>query len=281
MVNDVDLGKLATQVRRDALRMVYAAQSGHPGGAMGCVEYFLALYFGVMKHEPSRFALDGRDEDVFILSNGHICAAWYSVLARSGYFPIEELGTFRKIGSRLQGHPSPAKGLPGVRVATGSLGQGLSVACGFALGKKLAQDPRRVYVLMGDGETQEGQVWEAAMFAAHHRLDNLVAAIDLNYKQIDGDVPKVMGVDPVAEKWTAFGWDARVVESGNDLGAVTAALQAAEAQDGRPKMLVLRTVMGKGVDFMENDYRWHGKAPNDAQFEAAIAQLPRQYEEFL
>ncbi len=276
----MDLVKLATQVRRDALRMVYGAQSGHPGGAMGCVEYFLALYFRMMKHEPARFSLDGRDEDVFILSNGHICAGWYSVLARSGYFPIEELGTFRKIGSRLQGHPSPAKGLPGVRVATGSLGQGLSVGCGFAVGKKLAQDSRRVFVLMGDGETQEGQVWEAAMFAAHHRLDNLVAAIDLNYKQIDGDVPQVMGVDPVAEKWRAFGWDVCVVENGNDLDAVTDALQSAVKADGRPKMLVLRTVMGKGVDFMENDYRWHGKAPNQAQFDVAIAQLPQQYEEF-
>ncbi len=276
----MDLVKLATQVRRDALRMVYGAQSGHPGGAMGCVEYFLVLYFRMMKHEPARFSLDGRDEDVFILSNGHICAGWYSVLARSGYFPIEELGTFRKIGSRLQGHPSPAKGLPGVRVATGSLGQGLSVGCGFAVGKKLAQDSRRVFVLMGDGETQEGQVWEAAMFAAHHRLDNLVAAIDLNYKQIDGDVPQVMGVDPVAEKWRAFGWDVCVVENGNDLDAVTDALQSAVKADGRPKMLVLRTVMGKGVDFMENDYRWHGKAPNQAQFDVAIAQLPQQYEEF-
>jgi transketolase len=234
-----------------------------------------------MKHDPTRFTIDGRGEDVFILSNGHICASWYSVLARSGYFPVQELGTFRKIGSRLQGHPSPAKGLPGVRVATGSLGQGLSVACGFALGKKLARDPNRVFVLLGDGETQEGQVWEAAMFAVHHRLDNLIAAVDLNYKQIDGDVRQTMGIDPVADKWTAFGWDVRIVQNANDLDALTDALQSARSSSGRPVVLLLHTTMGKGVDFMENDYRWHGKSPDDRQFAVAIEQLPQQYDEFV
>ncbi|MCS7085844.1 MAG: transketolase, partial [Bacteroidia bacterium] len=267
----MDWDKLATQIRRDVVRMVHRAQSGHPGGALGCVEYFLALYFRVMRHDPARFSVEGRGEDVFILSNGHICAAWYAVLARCGYFPIEELATFRKIGSRLQGHPSPAKGLPGVRAATGSLGQGLSVACGYALGKKLSADPHRVFVLLGDGETQEGQVWEAALFAAHHRLDNLVAAIDLNYKQIDGDVRQTLGIDPVADKWRAFGWTAAVVENPYDIDALTEVLSsAARAADGRPQIIILRTVMGKGVDFMENDHRWHGKAPNDAQFAAAI-----------
>ncbi|GIV34744.1 MAG: transketolase [Chitinophagales bacterium] len=269
------LENIAAQVRRDVIRMTHGAQSGHPGGALGCTEYLVALYFRVMKHNPS-FHMDGVGEDLFFLSNGHICAAWYSVLARSGYFDIKELSTFRKINSRLQGHPATAEHLPGVRIATGSLGQGLSVAIGAALAKKLNGDERLVYSLHGDGEIQEGQIWEAAMFAAHHKVDNLIAALDWNGMQIDGPNEKVLSLGDLPAKWKAFGWEVLLLKDGNNLQEVLHTLERARTMTGKgkPLMILMKTVMGKGVDFMENDYHWHGVAPDDSQTERALAQLP-------
>lgn len=270
------LQQLAAQVRRDIVRMVYDVQSGHPGGSLGCVEYFVALYFRILKHNPLAFNMEGKGEDLFYLSNGHISPVWYSVLARSGYFPVSELATFRKLNTRLQGHPATHEGLPGIRSASGSLGQGLSVAIGAALAKKLNKDNHYVYTLMGDGECQEGQIWEAAMFASHNKVDNLIAAVDLNYKQIDGDTRDILNTDSLAAKFAAFGWEVMDVQQGNDLNSIIAALEKAQTLTGKgkPIVLMLHTEMGKGVDFMEGTHDWHGKAPNKEQYERAMAQLP-------
>ncbi|MCS6968054.1 MAG: transketolase [Cytophagales bacterium] len=269
------LKTLARQIRRDIVRMVHGAQSGHPGGSLGCTEYFVALYGCIMKHDP-KFNPDGIGEDLFFLSNGHISPVWYSTLARFGYFDVKELATFRKINSRLQGHPATEEGLPGIRVASGSLGQGLSVAIGAAQTKKLNGDPCLVYVLMGDGEQQEGQIWEAAMYAAHHKVDNLIATVDLNGQQIDGPVSKVMNIGDLGAKYTAFGWEVTHCHNGNDLEEVIAALQHAQTLTGKgkPVMMLMRTQMGYGVDFMMNSHKWHGIAPNDEQLARALAQLP-------
>jgi transketolase len=277
-----ELEQLAVQVRRDILRMVHACQSGHPGGSLGCVEYFIALYGRLMKHHPE-FRMEGKEEDLFFLSNGHISPVWYSTLARFGYFPVPELATFRRLNSRLQGHPATEEKLPGIRVASGSLGQGLSVACGAALAKKLNGDDRRVFVLMGDGEQQEGQVWEAAMYAAHNKIDNLVATIDLNGQQIDGPVDKVLSLLDLRSKYEAFGWDVMEISEGNHLPSVITGMEAAIARTGmgKPVMVLLRTEMGFGVDFMMHSHKWHGVAPNDEQLEKALAQLPTQMADYL
>lgn len=269
-----NLKEIASQIRRDIVRMVHAVQSGHPGGSLGCTEYFTALYFDVMKHNPD-FHMDGVGEDVFFLSNGHISPVFYSSLARSGYFPVQELSTFRKINSRLQGHPTTHEHLPGVRVASGSLGQGMSVAIGAALAKKLNKDDRTVFSLHGDGELDEGQNWEAIMFAAHHKVDNLIATIDWNGQQIDGPTKKVMGLDSLRAKFEAFNWKVLEME-GNDMDAVVAGLNEAKTHlgQGSPIVILMKTVMGKGVDFMEGSHEWHGIAPNDEQLQKALAQLP-------
>ena len=268
------LEKIAAQVRRDIVRMVHACQSGHPGGSLGCTDFLVALYFHLMKHDPE-FDMQGDGQDLFFLSNGHISPVWYSVLARSGYFPLQELATFRQINSRLQGHPATEEGLPGVRVASGSLGQGLSVAIGAAQAKKLNHDDGKVFVLMGDGEQQEGQVWEAAMYAAHHKVDNLVATLDYNGQQIDGPVDEVMSLKNIKAKWEAFGW--LVLETpGNDLNQLIPNMERALAQcgQGKPVMLIMTTEMGYGVDFMVGTHKWHGIAPNDEQLAAALDQIP-------
>lgn len=270
-----ELQAIATQVRRDIVRMVHDCQSGHPGGSLGCTDFLVALYFHVLRHDPESFTMDGIGEDLFFLSNGHISPLFYSVLARSGYFPLEELNTFRRLNSRLQGHPTTHEGLPGVRVASGSLGQGLSVAVGAALAKKLNGDPSLVFSLHGDGELQEGQVWEAAMAAAGKKVDNLVSTVDWNGRQIDGDVDDVMPLGDLRAKWTAFGWEVMEME-GNDMTSVLQGLEQAKGLTGKgkPVMILMRTEMGKGVDFMEGSHKWHGVAPNDAQLEAALNQLP-------
>lgn len=268
------LQQIATQVRRDIVRMVHAVQSGHPGGSLGCTDFLTALYFEVMEHKPA-FSMDAVNEDVFVLSNGHISPVFYSVLARSGYFPLSELGTFRKLNSRLQGHPTTHEHLPGVRIASGSLGQGLSVAIGAALAKKLNNDNHTVYSLHGDGELQEGQIWEAVMSAAHHKVDNLIATIDWNGQQIDGTTSKVMNLGNIREKFEAFGW-ATLDMNGNDMDEVVAGINKAKAMlgQGKPVAIMMHTIMGAGVDFMENDHQWHGVAPNDEQLAKALAQLP-------
>jgi len=274
MADIAHLKKIATQVRRDIVRMTNEAECGHPGGSLGCTEFFVALYYEIMQHNPD-FKMDGIGEDVFFLSNGHICPVWYSVLARSGYFKTEELHTFRKLNSRLQGHPATAEHLPGVRVASGSLGQGLSVAIGAALAKKLNGDTRTVYSLHGDGELQEGQIWEAAQFAAHHKVDNLISTVDWNGQQIDGPTEKVLSSGDLPAKWRAFGWETLVLEDGNNLEELLKALQLAKSKTGKgkPVMVLMKTVMGKGVDYMENKYQWHGVAPDAKQLETALAQL--------
>lgn len=266
------LKKLATQIRRDIVRMVHACQSGHPGGSLGCTEFFVALYFHIMKHDP-KFNMEGKGEDLFFLSNGHISPVFYATLARSGYFDIKELSTFRMINSRLQGHPTTHEHLPGVRVSSGSLGQGLSVAIGAALSKRLDHDDRFVYVLMGDGEQQEGQIWEAAMYAAHNKVDNLIATIDVNGQQIDGPVSKILSLDLKA-KWTAFGWIVQEFD-GNILEEVFAHLEKAQtlARQGKPVMNLMKTEMGFGVDYMMGSHKWHGVAPNDEELKKALAQL--------
>ena len=276
-----ELKSTATQIRRDILRMVHACQSGHPGGSLGCVEYILALYGKIMKHD-SGFKMDGPDEDLFFLSNGHISPVWYSTLARFGYFPVEELSTFRRLNSRLQGHPAPEEHLPGIRVASGSLGQGLSVACGAALSKKLNGDKRTVFVLMGDGEQQEGQVWEAAMYAAHNKIDNLIAAVDLNGQQIDGPVDKILSLLSLRAKYESFGWEVLEVQEGNNIEAVITGIEAAQAflGKGKPVMILLKTEMGFGVDFMMHSHKWHGVAPNDEQLATALAQLPSELADY-
>lgn len=270
-----ELKKLAKQVRKDILTMVYEAQSGHPGGSLGCVEYMLALYFKILRYDPKKFTMEGHGEDVFVLSNGHISPLYYSVLARAGYFPVEELKTFRKINSRLQGHPAVKEKLPGIRTATGSLGQGLSVAIGIALGKKLNKDDKLVFCLIGDGEAQEGQIWEAAQFAPHHKVDNLIATMDWNFKQIDGDTRDVMNPFDMIGKWKSFGWDIIVVEDGNDFNEIIQALEFAKTQTGhgKPIMVLMKTVMGKGVSFMENKHEWHGKPPSEEQYLQALKEL--------
>ncbi|MCO6483273.1 MAG: transketolase [Flavobacteriales bacterium] len=269
------LRSIASQVRRDIVRMVHAVQSGHPGGSLGCTDFLVALYFHAMRHDPENFTMDGIGEDLFFLSNGHISPVFYSVLARSGYFPVDELKTFRRLNSRLQGHPTTHEGLPGVRVASGSLGQGLSVAVGAALAKKLNGDPTLVYTLHGDGELQEGQIWEAAMAAAAKKVDNLISTIDYNGRQIDGDVDDVMPLGDLRAKWVAFGWDVMEMP-GNDMPGVLNGLEEAKRRTGhgKPVMILMRTEMGKGVDFMEGSHKWHGIAPSDEQLNLALKQLP-------
>jgi transketolase len=264
----------ATQIRRDIVRMVHAVQSGHPGGSLGCADFLTALYFEVMDHNPA-FSMDAVNEDVFVLSNGHISPVFYSVLARSGYFPLSELGTFRKLNSRLQGHPTTHEHLPGVRIASGSLGQGLSVAIGAALAKKLNNDKHTVYSLHGDGELQEGQIWEAIMSAAHHKVDNLIATIDWNGQQIDGPTSAVMSLGNLPAKWKAFGWDVLILENGNDMDAMIAMLRKAKRRTGKgkPVVILMKTEMGYGIDFMQGTHKWHGKAPNQEQLDSALGQL--------
>jgi transketolase len=269
------LKEIATQIRRDIVRMVHGSASGHPGGSLGCTEYFTALYFKIMQHNP-QFSMEAHNEDVFILSNGHISPVFYSTLARSGYFDVKELDTFRKIDSRLQGHPATHEHLPGIRVASGSLGQGMSVALGVALSKKLNGEKNIVYSLHGDGELDEGQNWEAIMFAAHHKVDNLISTVDWNGQQIDGPTDKVMKLGDLGAKFEAFGWDVLHLDNGNDVDAVVAALENAKSRTGKgkPVVILMKTVMGKGVDFMEGHHEWHGIAPNDEQLQKALAQLP-------
>ncbi|MES2874427.1 MAG: transketolase [Bacteroidota bacterium] len=278
---DIDkLTKLAAQVRRDILRMVHGCQSGHPGGSLGCADYFVALYFHALKHN-TKFDMDGRDEDLFFLSNGHISPVWYSVLARSGYFEVSELASFRKINSRLQGHPTTHEGLPGIRVASGSLGQGMSVAIGAALAKKLNNDGRLVYSLHGDGELQEGQTWEAAMYASHNKVDNLISAIDVNGQQIDGSTESVLSLGNLRAKWEAFGWE--VLEmNGNDMTDVVRVLDLAvsKTSKGKPIMILMQTMMGNGIDFMMHSHKWHGVAPNDEQLALALAQVEETHGDY-
>jgi transketolase len=274
MQSTENLQKIASQVRRDIVRMVHAVNSGHPGGSLGCTEYFVALYNRILHIEPSKWNMDGIGEDLFFLSNGHISPVWYSVLSRRGYFPVSELSTFRKLDSRLQGHPTTHEGLPGVRVASGSLGQGLSVAIGAAQAKKLNKDSRLVYSLHGDGELQEGQIWEAAMYAAHHQVDNIISTVDVNGQQIDGPTEKVMSLGNLRAKWEAFGWIVTQME-GNDMQAVVDGLEHARTLtgNGKPVMILMTTSMGKGVDFMEGTHKWHGVAPNDDELGKALGQL--------
>ncbi len=273
MADLTKLQQIASQVRRDIIRQTHYAASGHPGGSLGCADLLTALYFEVMRHSPS-FQMAGKGEDMFFLSNGHISPLWYSILAHSGYFPKDELASFRMINSRLQGHPATHEGLPGIRIASGSLGQGLSVAIGAALGKRLAADPHTVYVLTGDGELQEGQVWEAAMFAAHHKVDNLIAIVDWNGQQIDGPNDEVISLGDLVGKWQSFGWEVLQM-NGNNMQEVLDSLVTAKRQLGRsrPQVLLMKTVMGFGVDFMMGTHHWHGKAPNKEQAEQALAQL--------
>ncbi len=272
--NMAELKAIASQVRRDIVRMVHGANSGHPGGSLGCADFVTALYFQVMKHDP-RFNMDGKNEDLFFLSNGHISPVFYSALARSGYFDIKEMATFRKLNSRLQGHPATHEHLPGIRIASGSLGQGMSVAIGAALAKKLNGDSSLVYSLHGDGELDEGQIWEAAMFAHHHKVDNLISTIDWNHQQIDGTTMQVMDLGNLRGKFDAFGWKTMEMD-GNDMDSVVAGLAEARSYSGKgqPVAILMHTIMGKGVDFMENDHGWHGIAPNDEQLARALAQLP-------
>ncbi|MCX7861502.1 MAG: transketolase [Bacteroidales bacterium] len=281
MTNIKELEKIATQVRRDIIRMTHLAKSGHPGGSLGCADYFVALYFEILNINPPHFTLTGQNEDLFFLSNGHISPVWYSVLARRGYFPISELSTFRKLNSRLQGHPTPAEHLPGVRVASGSLGQGLSVAIGAAIAKKLHNDRSLVYALTGDGELQEGQIWEAAMFAAAKKIDNLIVTVDYNGKQIDGPVDEVCSLGNLYAKWDSFGWI--VLEmNGHDFQEILHTMHHAKQLTGKEKPIVIlmKTEMGKGVDFMMGTHKWHGTPPNDEQAQRALSQLPETLGDF-
>ena len=268
------LTDIASQVRRDIVRMVHGVQSGHPGGSLGCTEFFTALYFEVLKHNPD-FKMAGKGEDMFFLSNGHISPVWYSVLARSGYFPIAELATFRRINSRLQGHPTTHEHLPGIRIASGSLGQGMSVAIGTALAKKLDGDDHLVYSLHGDGELEEGQNWEAIMFAGSKQVDNLISTVDWNGQQIDGTTDHVMSLGNLPAKFEAFNWDVMEMD-GNDMDAVVAGLKEAKTRTGKgkPVVILMKTIMGKGVSFMEGHHEWHGIAPNDEQLRVALSELP-------
>jgi transketolase len=269
-----DLKKIASQVRRDIVRMVSAVNSGHPGGSLGCTDFLTVLYFDTMKHTPYPFNMDGLNEDLFFLSNGHISPVWYSVLARSGYFPTEDLNGFRKLGSKLQGHPSTDKKLPGIRMASGSLGQGLSCAIGAAETKKLNKDSSTVFILHGDGELQEGQIWEAAMYASAKKIDNLIATIDFNGRQIDGDVEDVLSLGNLKLKWEAFGWITFEMD-GHNIEEIKSTLNNAKNKlgNGKPIVIIMKTEMGKGVDFMEGSHKWHGVAPNPEQLSNALSQL--------
>lgn len=274
MVKIEELQRISTQIRRDIVRMVTSAKSGHPGGSMSSADFLTALYFNVMKQNPQEWTREGKGQDMFIISAGHLTPVYYSVLARAGYFPVSELGTFRQFGSRLQGHPCVEKGLPGIFQPSGSLGQGLSVAIGAALGKKLDKDGNKVYVMMGDGECEEGQIWEASMFAAHHKVDNLIGMIDWNGQQIDGRVDDVAGMGDLEGKWKAFGWET-IVADGHDFNAILKAFAQADEKAGKekPVMILFRTDMGHGVDFMAGTHKWHGKAPSQEQCDEALAQL--------
>ncbi len=267
------LQRITTQVRRDIVRMVHAVQSGHPGGSLGCTEFFTVLYNDIMTHNPKSWDMNGKDQDLFFLSNGHISPVFYSTLARSGYFPVKELATFRKLNTRLQGHPTTHEGLPGVRISSGSLGQGLSAAIGASLAKKMNNDSNLVYVLMGDGELQEGQVWEACMFGAAKKVDNLIATIDVNGQQIDGSTKDVLDIGALKPKWEAFGWT--VLEmNGNDIEDLQSTFRKAKSLtgQGKPIVILMKSEMGNGVDFMMHSHKWHGIPPNDEQLKNALAQ---------
>jgi transketolase len=276
-----DLKKTASQVRRDIIRMVTKAKSGHPGGSMSCTDFLTALYFNVMDHDPATWTRDGKGQDVFYLSAGHLTPVYYSVLARAGYFPVSELGTFRKYGTRLQGHPSVEKGLPGIIQASGSLGQGLSAAIGTAIAKKMDNDGKIVYVLCGDGESEEGQIWEAAMFAAHHKVDNLIAMTDRNHQQIDGTTESVAGLGDLEAIWKAFGWEV-IPADGHDMEAILDAFAKAKSLSGKgkPIMIMFNTEMGHGVDFMAGTHKWHGNAPSEEQCAVAMTQLEETLGDF-
>ncbi|MCZ2357513.1 MAG: transketolase [Bacteroidia bacterium] len=281
-VAESDFGALASQVRRDIIRMVHGAKSGHPGGSLGCTEYFVLLYFKYLKHNPDAFTLDGIGEDIFFLSNGHISPVWYSTLARSGYFSITELSTFRKLGTRLQGHPATHEKLPGIRVASGSLGQGLSVAIGAALAKKINHDPNRVFALLGDGELNEGQIWEAILFAAHHQIDNIFVTVDWNGQQVDGTTQDVMNMGNLQAKWESFGWKVVTCPNGNDFSILNESFQTVlgAMNQQKPVVLLMQTTMGKGVDFMEGTHKWHGQPPKDAEAARALEQLPETFGDY-
>lgn len=281
MTDILELQRLSTQVRRDIIRMVTNAKSGHPGGSMSCADFLTALYFKVMKHDPATWTRTGKGQDAFILSAGHLTPVYYSILSRAGYFPVEELSTFRVFGTRLQGHPCVETGLPGIFQASGSLGQGLSAAAGIALAKKMDKETEKVYVMMGDGECEEGQIWEAAMFAAHHKLDNLIGMVDWNGQQIDGNVDNVAGLGDLEAKWKAFGWDT-IVADGHDFEAILAAYAQAEALSGkgRPVMILFKSDMGHGVDFMAGTNEWHGKPTSPDQCEKALSQLEETLGDF-
>ncbi|MCU0429011.1 MAG: transketolase [Cytophagaceae bacterium] len=274
MADYKELTRVATQVRRDIIRMVHGAKNGHPGGALGCTDLLVLLYFKLMKHNNKNFSMDGKDEDLFFLSNGHISAVLYSTLARAGYFDVKELATHRKLNSRLQGHPTPHEHLPGIRIASGSLGQGLSVAVGAALAKKLNNDDKFVYVLMGDGEQQEGQIWEAAMFAPHNKVSNLIGFVDYNGIQIDGHTKDVLDLMDLGKKYESFGWEVLSCD-GNNFESLESTILKAQANrsNGKPKMVIMHTQMGYPIDFMMGNHKWHGNAPNDEQKDKALAQL--------
>lgn len=279
MADIKELERIASQVRRDIIRQVYLCQSGHPGGSLGNADLLTALYFEVMENDPS-FNMEGKGEDIFLLSNGHISPVFYSVLAHRGYFPVKELATFRQINSRVQGHPTTHEGLPGIRIASGSLGQGPSVACGMALAKRMDGDDKTVFVLTGDGEQQEGQIWEAALFAPHNKLENLVLIIDDNGQQIDGPTEEVLKLGSFEDKYKAFGWDIMHMD-GNNMAETVKVLKEAQAKrNGKPTCIVMKTAMGKGVDFMEGTHHWHGKAPSEEQTKVALAQLEETLGDF-
>jgi transketolase len=273
---DKSIEKIPSQIRRDILRMVHAVQSGHPGGSLGCTEFFVALYFKILNHDKESFNMNGQNEDIFFLSNGHISPVFYSVLARAGYFSIDELSTFRKLNSRLQGHPTTHEGLPGIRIASGSLGQGLSVALGAAEAKKLSNDNNLVFSLHGDGELQEGQIWEAALYAGSKNIDNIIATIDANGQQIDGSTNDVMPMGDIGLKFISFGWEVLKIDNGNNLSEVIEGLNTAInlSGKGKPVCIIMQTEMGAGVDFMTGTHKWHGIAPSDEQLEKALSQLP-------
>ena len=281
MANINELQRISSQLRRDIVRMVTNAKSGHPGGSMSSADFLATLYFEILNHNPETWTRNGKGQDVFILSAGHLTPIYYSLLARTGYFPVSELNTFREYGSRLQGHPSIAKGLPGVVQPSGSLGQGLSLAAGIAMSKKMDKESNKVYVMMGDGECEEGQIWEAAMFAAHHKIDNLIGMVDWNGQQIDGRVDDVAGVGDLETKFKAFGWEA-IVADGHDFEAILDAYAKADelSGNGKPVMILFKTDMGHGVDFMAGTCAWHGKAPSAGQCEKALAQLEETLGDF-
>ncbi len=273
-MDNTKLVEIASQVRRDVLRMVHAVNSGHPGGSLGCADFLSLLYFEKLRINAENFTMDGKEEDLFFLSNGHISPVWYSVLARAGYFPVSELSTFRRLSSRLHGHPSTDKKLPGIRMASGSLGQGLSVGIGAAISKKLNKDTNLVFTLHGDGELQEGQIWEAAMYASANKIDNIIATIDFNGRQIDGDVDAVLPLGNLSAKWNAFGWEVLEMD-GHNFNSIRSVLDSAISLTGKgkPIVIIMKTEMGHGVDFMMGTHKWHGSAPNDQQLEAALDQL--------